>query len=92
MMGWYHDGPGWGGWVLMTLMMVGFWALVVFAVIALFRGTRADGEWSPDRRDPTQILDERFARGEIDEDEYHARSAVLRASGRHNHRPDRSLP
>jgi putative membrane protein len=27
-----------------------------------------------------QILDERFARGEIDEDEYHARSSVLRAS------------
>jgi putative membrane protein len=27
-----------------------------------------------------QILDERFARGEIDEDEYRARSSVLRAS------------
>ena len=26
------------------------------------------------------ILDQRFARGEIDEDEYHARSAVLRTS------------
>ncbi|WP_341241999.1 SHOCT domain-containing protein [uncultured Nocardioides sp.] len=63
----------------MTLAMVAFWALVVFAVLALFR-TQRSGESTPDRRDPMQILDERFARGEIDEDEYHARASVLRAS------------
>jgi putative membrane protein len=79
MMGWYHDGVGWGGWILMTLVMVAFWGLVVFAGLALFR-TQRSGESNPDRRDPMQILDERFARGEIDEDEYHARSSVLRAS------------
>ena len=79
MMGWYHDGVGWGGWIVMTLAMVAFWALVVFAVLALFRGTQRSGESTPDRGDPMQILDERFARGEIDEDEYHARSSVLRA-------------
>lgn len=79
MMGWYHDGVGWGGSILMTLAMVAFWALVVFAVLALFR-TQRSGESTPDRRDPMQILDERFARGEIDEDEYHARASVLRAS------------
>lgn len=79
MMGWYHDGMGWGGWILMTVAMVAFWALVVFAVLALFRTQRSGGSGS-DRRDPMQILDERFARGEIDEDEYHARSSVLRAS------------
>jgi putative membrane protein len=79
MMGWYHDGMGWGGWIVMTLAMVAFWALVVFAVLALFR-TQRSGESTLDRRDPVQILDERFARGEIDEDEYHARSSVLRGS------------
>lgn len=79
MMGWYHDGMGWGGWIVMTLAMVAFWALVVFAVLTLFR-TERPGESNPDRRDPMQILDERFARGEIDEDEYRARSSVLRAS------------
>ncbi len=82
MMGWYHDGAGWGGWILMTLAMVAFWALVVFAVLALFRGTRDSAERTPEHRDPIQILDERFARGEIGEDEYHARSSVLRASAR----------
>jgi putative membrane protein len=80
MMGWYHDGMGWGGWILMTAAMVVFWALVVFAVVAIFRGTQRSTESAADRRDPMQILDERFARGEIDEDEYHARSSVLRGS------------
>lgn len=82
MMGWYYDGAGWGGWILMTLAMVAFWALVVLAVLALFRDTRRSGESTPDQRDPHQILDERFARGEIDEDEYHARSSVLRSPTR----------
>lgn len=82
MMGWYNDGMGWGGWILMTLVMVAFWALVVVAVVALFRGTQRSGGPTVDRRDPMQVLDERFARGEIDEDEYHARSSVLRASAR----------
>ena len=33
MMGWYQDGVGWGGWIVMALVMVAFWALVVFAVV-----------------------------------------------------------
>ena len=80
MVGWHHDGVGWDGWILMTLAMVAFWALVAFAVLAFFRDSRDSAEPIPDLRDPIQILDERFARGEIDEDEYHARSSVLRAS------------
>ena len=80
MMGWYHDGMGWSGWIVMTLAMVAFWALVVFAVVALFRGGQRSADSTPDRGDPMKILEERFARGEIDEDEYHARSSVLRTS------------
>jgi putative membrane protein len=79
MMGWYHDGAGWGGWLVMTIAMIAFWAMVVVAVVVLFHGTRGSQEISP-RQDPMDILDQRFARGEIDEDEYHARSAVLRTS------------
>lgn len=82
MMGWYHEGVGWGGWVLMTFAMVAFWALVVFALLALFRDTQRSGRSTPDPLEPKQILEERFARGEIDEDEYHARSSVLRPSTR----------
>jgi putative membrane protein len=80
MMGWYHDGAwGWGGWLVMSLVMVAFWALLIFGLVALFRGTARPGQ--PDRepgRDSQQILEERFARGEIDEDEYRARAEVLR--------------
>ena len=82
MMGWYDDGLGWGGWVVMSLSMIAFWALVVFAVVAIFRAGREDGSSGPARRDPLEILDERFARGEIDETEYRARAEVLRASVR----------
>lgn len=80
MMGWYQDGAGWGGWILMAAVMIAFWALVVFAVIAIFQGARRAPTPTGYRHDPLQVLDERFARGEIDESEYHARSGVLRAS------------
>ena len=33
MMGWYHNGVGWGGWLVMVVGMVAFWGLVVWAVI-----------------------------------------------------------
>ena len=78
MMGWYYGGIGWAGWVAMTLAMVAFWALVVFAVVAIFRGTR--DTWPLNRgtrRDALEILDERYSRGEIDPEEYQARKAVL---------------
>ena len=80
MMGWYHNDLGWGGWLLMTLMMLAFWALVIFAVVAIFRGigqTNDDSDERPSRRQPLDILQERFARGEIDSDEYEIRARVL---------------
>lgn len=80
MMGWYNDGIGWGGWIAMTLMMVAFWGLVIFAVVAIFRATtKTTGPTDPAApRDPMRILDERFARGEIEAEEYHSRQAILR--------------
>lgn len=91
MMGWYNtDGVGAGGWIAMIAMMVMFWGLVIFAGVMIFRGT-ATGRGGNDhtqldrassRRDSMDILDERFARGEIDSDEYEMRKAVLRGSKR----------
>lgn len=80
MMGWYHDGVGWGGWLLMTVMMLAFWALVIVAVVAIFRGIGkpADTGQRPTGREPLDILQERFARGEIEAEEYEARARVLR--------------
>ena len=79
MMNWYDGSTGWGGWLVTSLMMVAFWALVIVAVVAIFRGAgRGDDRDGAVHRDAIDILDERFARGEIDEAEYHARKGALR--------------
>jgi putative membrane protein len=76
---WNYDGMGWAGWVIMAVTALAFWALVVFAVVALFRGNRGETTYSKhgENYDARQILDQRFARGEIDAAEYHARQDVL---------------
>lgn len=75
---WNNNGMGGGGWVVMALGMVIFWSLLVFVVAAIFRGTRVDPPApNPGRSDPVEILDQRFARGEIDSDEYQSRKDCL---------------
>ena len=84
MMMWYGgDGWGWVGWILMTVGMVAFWALVITAVVlavrylAGSRGTAASPSSSGQMR-AEDVLAERFARGEIDENEYRQRLELLR--------------
>ncbi|TCC21674.1 SHOCT domain-containing protein [Kribbella sindirgiensis] len=73
----YWNGMGWGGWVMMTITVVAFWGLVAVVVVALVRSLRGE----PARRAPgksaLELLDERFARGEIDETDYHRRRELL---------------
>ena len=79
MMGWYGDGPGWAGWVVMTLMMLVFWGLLVFGGIAVWRSVSRDDHRSREgRHDAEQLLDERFARGEINAEDYRERRELLR--------------
>jgi putative membrane protein len=74
----YHNGVGWGGWVLMALAMIAFWGLVFYAIVALFRRSSQSGTGPDDTAaDPRRVLDERFARGEIELEEYQARRDVL---------------
>ena len=71
-------GTGWGSWLLMTVVMVAFWAVVVFAIVALFRGPVRPDPRTADGSEPAQrILNERFARGEIDAEEYRTRQSLL---------------
>ena len=78
MMIWYdHDwGWGWGGWLLMTAGMLVFWGLVIWGVAWL---VRSSAPASPGRPTPEQVLADRFARGDIEEAEYHRRLDTLRA-------------
>jgi putative membrane protein len=81
-MGWYGDHmTGWG-YFLMGSSTLAFWVLVVAAVVLLTRssnGGTGGGSRHPKRAaTPDQILAERFARGEIDEEEYRRRLDALR--------------
>ncbi len=86
-MGWY-EGGGWGAgsWIGMGLGMIVFWGLVIYAIVALLRWTRKDRQPSGSGTPPTalgatgalQTLDERFARGDLTEEEYrHSRETLL---------------
>ena len=77
-MWWDHD-PGWGGWLMMTIGMAGFWVLLAVLVYALVRGGPRDGAEGPDA---LETLHQRFARGEIDAEEYRARLDTLKQTGR----------
>ena len=76
---------GWG-WVWMVLMMGVLWLGLVAAIWAIFRTGRdsRSGERAPTAPPAppappaTQTLAQRFARGEISEDEYRERMEVLR--------------
>ncbi len=69
-----HDS---GTWVWMTMMMLVFWSLLVFGALALFRSARPPANAGVG--DAQRLLDERYARGEIDEGDYTRRRAQLRA-------------
>jgi putative membrane protein len=81
--GYYGYGPGmmwdwgWGGWFLGPVMMLVFWGAVIAAVVFAVRWLARAG--APDRpgRTSLDILKERFARGEIDKEEFELRRKIL---------------
>jgi putative membrane protein len=87
MMYWYGSGMSGWGYALMTVSMVLFWGAVIFGIVALVRyfgrgdQQRPASPSPPSAHTPERLLAERFARGEIDEDEYQRRLAALRNAG-----------
>jgi putative membrane protein len=71
----YHGGPGFGGFLMFLI-----WIAIIFFVVRFFvlRGGPPwrDGPRSADRA--SDILAERYARGEIDSEEFQARDQTLR--------------
>ena len=66
---WVHGGPG--PWVLVFPL---FWVAVVVGLALLFRRRWGTGHIRSGRA----VLAERYARGEISEEEYRTRAAVLK--------------
>jgi putative membrane protein len=65
---------GWGGWVVMCVLMLAFWVGIFWLLV---KGIRRPAP--PDTRStPEAILAERFARGEITAAEFDAAREVLR--------------
>lgn len=72
---WMHASEGWGwmlGWHLLG------WGLLALLVVALVVALTRSDDGRARQQDAAQILDERYARGEIDTDEYLARRETLR--------------
>jgi putative membrane protein len=75
---WHHDGPGW--WIVFVPL---FWFAVIAGIVLLLHSR---GGWGPPRvgshrQSALDVLDDRYARGEIDVDEYHERRSVLTGQG-----------
>lgn len=88
--GW--QGTGWGGWGmmgpgmmgfgfggLMMIPMIIFWGLVIWGIVWLVHG---GGSWRgtdyPERTDSAlEVLKKRYARGEINKEEFEARKRDL---------------
>ena len=79
---WYGNGMGTGGWLAMIAMMTIFWGLVILAGVMIFRGGGSRSLDGTQDRGAGELLDERFARGDVDREEYEARRATLRGSAR----------
>ena len=74
-------GYGWHGWWMGWWWIV--WVVVIAVIIWLvFRAAARPGDVRERRRTPEEILRERYARGEIDTEEYQHRLETLRGGGK----------
>lgn len=83
MMFWYGDGVGGWGYALMAVGMIAFWVILIVGIVYLVRAVAgppsATGVGDTDRSpDAESVLAQRYARGQIDEQEYRQRLQTLR--------------
>jgi putative membrane protein len=75
-------GYGWGmgtlGWIFMGVFWIVVIGLVVWGAVALLPGARSAGR--KERERPEEILDRRFALGEIDAEQYRRAREELAAT------------
>ncbi len=78
--GWGMMGSGMmGGWMfLMPILMILFWGLVIWGIVALVRGLSGSrGADSSGADSALETLKKRYARGEIDKEEYEEKKKDL---------------
>lgn len=78
--GFWHPAWGWGHMFFGGFMMIVFWGAIVVLVVLLVRWlahTDASGSTTSRRPTPLEILQERYARGEIEKQEFEERKRDL---------------
>ena len=76
---WSHDAWGGGDWLAMLLLMV--LVLVAFGALVGVLVRRGPSRSDRSRPDADEVLAGRYARGEIDDDEYDHRRSMLHGAG-----------
>jgi len=79
--GGWHDGWGWGHMFFGSFMMLLFWGGLVILIILAVRwmggGSARSGDGPAQGNRALDILEERYARGEIDKEEFEERKQLL---------------
>ncbi len=76
----YGWGGGWEHMLFGSLMMILLWGGIILIVVLAVRwlgGSRAERTAPPARESAMDILNERFARGEIEKEDYEERKKIL---------------
>ena len=79
---WWGDGWGGASWAWFSVMHILWWVLVIAGIVALIRLAMGSGNRGGRHADESRALDilrERYARGEIEREEYEERKRVLKA-------------
>jgi uncharacterized membrane protein len=70
---WDGDGPGW--WIVFAPLV---WFLVIFGIVLLVRGRGGGPPWAGRGRETgIEVLERRFAEGELGLEQYRERRSVL---------------
>jgi len=76
----WHMGTGWGWWMVFGwIWMVIFWGIIVWGVLALARGGFIRRPGPPSHTEPRalDVLERRYASGELTDDEFERMRRVL---------------
>jgi len=74
---WFSWGFGGFGWIMLIIMIV-FWGLIIWGIVALVRWLSHSGRSSPTPHETAlEILKRRYASGEITKEEFEEKKRVI---------------